>query len=208
VCEVEGCPSTFLRKSHLERHQLCVHADDTAKAHICPVAECGKLFSLPHQLKRHAKVHQQETSTPPSPKPSEFRCLQCEGVVYKLEKNLKQHQKLEHSAQTFVCGVSECQFTTYKWSLLMAHKLESHPLKRPLEDVVEDTTDSPELEAKSFQCTVDGCQKAFTRKHALKVHVKTVHEDSRPFECRLCQSAFGHKHLLNRHLERMHGEDQ
>ena len=207
MCDVEGCKAAFVRKSHLQRHQQCVHSGEPVKAHICPVEECGKSFSLSHQLKRHAKVHEKESATtsPPSPpKPTEFRCQACEGVVYRLEKNLKQHQNLEHSGQTFVCGVTDCTFTTLKWSLLKAHKLESHPVvKRSLVEA----RDSVEDEAKSFKCTVDGCQKTFSRKSAVAVHVKTVHQDLRPFECRLCQSKFGHKHLLNRHLQRIHAEE-
>lgn len=49
-----------------------------------------------------------------------------------------------------------------------------------------------------------GCGKSFTRKHALKVHVQTVHENARPFECPICQSTFGHKHLLARHISTVH----
>lgn len=189
-----------MRKAHLQRHEECVHGGESAKKYVCPVEECGKAFSLPHQAKRHDSLHQKHIPAPAVPKPTLFKCLEvgCEEVVYKNEKNMKRHQKLEHSGQTFVCGAADCTFTTTKWSLLQLHKRESHQKrKRPIEDA--------DIGTKHFQCNVSDCQKSFSRKSAVNVHIKTVHQDLRPFECRLCQSAFGHKHLLARHLQSVHG---
>lgn len=51
----------------------------------------------------------------------------------------------------------------------------------------------------AFPCTWNGCNKVFTRKSTLSIHVRTAHLGERPFECSDCGRRFAHKHLVSRH---------
>jgi uncharacterized Zn-finger protein len=44
-------------------------------------------------------------------------------------------------------------------------------------------------------------------KSALQVHIKTVHEEVKPFKCSKCEASFGHKHLLQRHSRQCKSQD-
>ncbi|KAH0608137.1 uncharacterized protein H6S33_002189 [Morchella sextelata] len=48
------------------------------------------------------------------------------------------------------------------------------------------------------------CGTGFTKKHALKVHVRRVHEDLRPFACVDCPKTYGYKSQLQIHIENHH----
>jgi len=53
-----------------------------------------------------------------------------------------------------------------------------------------------------FSCTE--CDKQFTRKHYVNVHVRTVHHKKRDFQCYKCGRAFGEAGLLRRHVQSVH----
>jgi uncharacterized Zn-finger protein len=48
-------------------------------------------------------------------------------------------------------------------------------------------------------CEREDCGKEFSSKNALKVHIATVHDGIKPYQCETCTKSFGHKHLLVRH---------
>ena len=48
------------------------------------------------------------------------------------------------------------------------------------------------------------CTKLFASNTSLKVHIKTVHENLKPFDCKLCTSTFGRRHGLTKHIETVH----
>jgi len=53
-----------------------------------------------------------------------------------------------------------------------------------------------------FSCSL--CDKRFTRKHYVGVHVKTVHGKKREFQCYKCGRAFGEAGMLRRHVQAVH----
>lgn len=67
-----------------------------------------------------------------------------------------------------------------------------------LESVATSIT-SARTSAAAFPCTWNGCNKVFTRKSTLSIHVRTAHLGERPFECSSCGRRFAHKHLVSRH---------
>eukprot|EP00899_Mesostigma_viride_P002239 jgi/Mesvir1/12015/Mv00315-RA.3 len=58
-----------------------------------------------------------------------------------------------------------------------------------------------------FACHVAGCQRSFSSKSNLGMHVRTVHQQLRRFACRLpaCGRAFAHRHTACLHERSQHG---
>ena len=44
------------------------------------------------------------------------------------------------------------------------------------------------------------CSKRFTKACHVRVHISSVHEKNKPFECRICQISFSEKSKLTRHM--------
>jgi len=109
-CTYEGCPKTYSRREHLNRHiklhmgiepdrpYYCMDCGKTftRKEHLlrhkrahtgetpypCPVAECPKQFARKEHLKRHVRVHTGEHPYP---------CSESFGRRERLVKHLKSH---------------------------------------------------------------------------------------------------------------------
>ncbi|KAI0819928.1 hypothetical protein BC628DRAFT_948802 [Trametes gibbosa] len=62
----------------------------------------------------------------------------------------------------------------------------------------------PQDTARVHNC--EQCSRSFARSHNLKVHVKDVHEDERPFRCAVagCSHSFKRSHDLTRHHQSKH----
>lgn len=112
-CTYEGCPKTYSRREHLNRHiklhmgiepdrpYYCMDCGKTftRKEHLlrhkrshtgetpypCPVAECPKQFARKEHLKRHVRVHTGEHPYPCS------ECGRSFGRRERLIKHLKSH---------------------------------------------------------------------------------------------------------------------
>lgn|SRR5436190_4149520 len=55
---------------------------------------------------------------------------------------------------------------------------------------------------KSFACSI--CNKSFTRKASLNIHVSGVHEKQRPYTCDVCPKKFSQSSSLKRHKNNIH----
>jgi uncharacterized Zn-finger protein len=93
-----------------------------------------------------------------------------------LQRHVKTHRPF--------CGICEREFST-------SHQLRLHMERH----------DAPLEARRRFPCEIDGCDRSFTRRGALKVHVATFHNGERSFCCSEpnCGASFGHKHLLVKH---------
>lgn len=56
-------------------------------------------------------------------------------------------------------------------------------------------------------CLVPGCGKLFASEHSRRVHVETVHEKKKKFECELCGKRYGQISHKNRHMLLKHHVD-
>ena len=43
-------------------------------------------------------------------------------------------------------------------------------------------------------------------KQTLKIHVESVHEEKKPYNCDICDYSFSRKGNMNKHVESVHGE--
>ena len=48
------------------------------------------------------------------------------------------------------------------------------------------------------------CDKSFSKRSSLKVHIKTVHDKVKSYKCNSCSKAFGQKHNLKVHINTVH----
>jgi hypothetical protein len=48
------------------------------------------------------------------------------------------------------------------------------------------------------------CSSKYGLKGGLNGHIKTVHENLKPFQCQKCSSKYALKYALNRHIRRVH----
>ena len=51
---------------------------------------------------------------------------------------------------------------------------------------------------RTFYCNI--CENSFSRKHSLKAHKASVHENEKPFKCSTCDAQFSQKGYLKVHI--------
>ncbi|KAI8900946.1 hypothetical protein BC833DRAFT_511575, partial [Globomyces pollinis-pini] len=56
---------------------------------------------------------------------------------------------------------------------------------------------------RQFTCSFEGCGKSYTRLFTLKLHIKTIHENIKPYKCTFddCTLSFSRRHNLIRHTK-------
>lgn len=219
---MQGCARAFLRNGHLQRHILIAHSNGL-RPHACTFEGCLKSFSLLHHLRRHEKLHEE---------PCPYACDQdgC-GAKFSKKYELKRHKTVAHGVsvkegagghfgsglKTYVCGVDGCAMPFAKWTLVVAHRRETHRTAAPMRcgaceksfgsarnlhahiQRVHVKTGREDLCKHPCPYRVECPDRHFSSRSALKVHVATVHEGRRPYRCEQCEKTFGHKHLLARH---------
>lgn len=200
------CERAFSRKreleKHLERHEnleceKCKRKFEIKKfflQHKCLICEiCGKIFYDSFKLQRHIDaIHK---------KSSKFECDHC-GVETTSKDTLIRHLKGIHIKQekSFQCDHCEKIFAI-KFKLkdhLKYHIKEqckicdklivSSIMKAHLREVHGGTKNR-------FEC--EKCQKSYTRKGQLKIHLQS-HEGK--FRCNVCDKIFSTPLALKRHL--------
>lgn len=127
--------------------------------------------------------------------------------------NLRAHKSRVHTEKRFSCtecfehfqeqssiaenieNVSDQSFTFPTYALLQAHIRTVHPPKCPNCPITCSTSrelrrhlevahgDVSLEDRKIFKCTVDGCDRSFTKKGNLTVHIRTFHEGEKRFAC-------------------------
>ncbi|KAJ3123907.1 hypothetical protein HK098_001552 [Nowakowskiella sp. JEL0407] len=61
---------------------------------------------------------------------------------------------------------------------------------------------------REFRCTVEGCDKTFTRRYNLKSHHLSIHTRERPYACPECTQSFARQHDLKRHVKSVHTDNR
>ncbi|KAL3458057.1 hypothetical protein BJX64DRAFT_234784 [Aspergillus heterothallicus] len=203
VCDRPGCGKSFVTGSRLRRH-LAAH-DGQDKYRCTEYPPCNETFRKHSTLQKHVlSVHLRQ-------KP--FQCTHDDSetgkkctMAFETAGHLRTHESRVHSEKRFSCA--ECThraeqdpssmappvtFPTY--SLLQSHIRTAHPPKCPncsitcstsreLRRHLEVAHGNVSLEDRRiFPCTVSGCDRSFTKKGNLTVHIRTVHEGEKRFVC-------------------------
>ncbi|KKK22645.1 C2H2 transcription factor (TFIIIA) [Aspergillus rambellii] len=204
VCDRPGCGKSFVTGSRLRRH-LAAH-DGRDKYRCTEYPPCSETFRKHSTLQKHViSVHLNQKPFPcphNDPRTGE-RC----SMAFETAGHLRAHESRIHTEKRFSC--TECSqraahdgqsfeadavtFPTY--SLLQAHIRTAHPPQcsncsmtcstaRELRRHLEVAHGNVSLEDRRiFPCTFPGCDRSFTKKGNLTVHVRTVHDGEKRFIC-------------------------
>lgn len=162
----------------MKRHVKEFHDSESPiegeKQYVCEEVGCGKIFKYSSKLRKHEEMHVKLDSV-------EVIC--CELGCMKPFTNakcLRAHiQSCHRYVKCDVCGIRQLK-KNYK----------RHQRKHEDHGVTE-----------RIICSFKGCLHTFSNRSNLKKHVKAVHEELRPFTCRIsgCGQKFPYRHVRDNH---------
>lgn len=206
ACTAIHCDKRFSTNQHLRQHIL-LHTQPMP--YKCD--SCDQSFHKNNQLKKHI-AHAHLMTKP---------CICSEpgcGMSFVYQSILDKHVSKAHDdTKRYVCEFEHCgeQFT--KWSMLQAHCKDVHRLRCSYCNKLYadscafrlhvETHEVPLEDRQTFSCGIEECTKKFTKAHALRQHVRVIHEGIRRHECAICNKAFAYKKSLDNHIARFHGEN-
>ncbi|XP_031394952.1 transcription factor IIIA [Punica granatum] len=211
-CSVEDCHASYRRKDHLARHLL----QHEGKLFTCPLDGCNRSFAYQGNMKRHLKeMHDNESPSTSSgcPSPKQYACPEpgC-GKVFRFASRLRKHEdshvKLEMT-EAFCC---ECMKSFSTVDCLKAHILSCHQhticeicgtkqLRKNMKRHLRLHKAKPSPNSKVIKCHFPDCQHTFSTQSNLRIHVKAVHLNLKPFVCcyKECGKRFSYKHVRDNH---------
>ena len=205
----EDCNETFRKHDTLKRHILAVH--ENKRPFPCPDIDtkigeqCKSAFHTAEKLRAHQRAKHDQTR---------FTCTEC-------LKNTTQAQTGVDVFDSPHEDGPEAYFASY--ADLQLHTATVHPptcpqclttcttpreLKRHLELVHNITDPDSQQSTAAFPCTYNDCDRSFSKKGNLNVHIKTVHEKRRDFVCgetELGLSELVGQQVLPEYLEEIEG---
>lgn len=206
ICDRPGCEKSFVTGSRLRRH-LAAH-DGSDKYRCTEHPPCSETFRKHSTLQKHIMTVHLKQKPFPCPHTDAVTGQRC-SMAFDTAGHLRAHASRLHTEKRFSC--TECSqqataaaetdsgmmnavtFPTY--AMLQAHIRAVHPpqcpscfitcsTSRELRRHLEITHGDVSVEdRKIFACTVPGCERSFTKKGNLTVHVRTVHEGEKRFAC-------------------------
>ncbi|XP_048565116.1 transcription factor IIIA-like isoform X1 [Triticum urartu] len=207
ACHVDGCPFSYSRKDHLNRH-LLTHQ---GKLFMCPMEGCNRKFSIKGNIQRHVEEFHEDG--PHCGGKKEFICPEANcGKAFKyaskLQKHEESHVNLDYTE--VICFEPGCMKTFTNVECLKAHNQSCHQY------VQCDICDTKQLKknfkrhqrmhegsfvTERIKCNFKDCKRSFSKKSNLHKHIKAVHEQSRPFTCGFsgCGQKFSYKHVRDNH---------
>ena len=241
ILECSWCEEVFLSSKQMARHLLLCHLqwdtscgschksmNNSVIKHECPhtCADCNKVFKSRHKMMRHMfKMH------------SKFYCTLCEIVLDSLE-TYRNHIDEENCKLSKCCILCKSPLDDDSGSCFKDHLLKSHfgPILLNKPTVFEDKTSSnSEIELithismkykpnktetylfDNYSCP--HCQRKFSAKSGLKIHVGIAHKGGKIIFCSRCPSAFSdvsdckihfkeeHSNISRKKTKRKHSEE-
>lgn len=205
-CDWEGCSKSFLTATRLRRHQAAHEGHDRFRCTAYP--PCNQTFRKHQTLQRHIRADHLGLVPFPCTHVDPITGVACDAG-FDSSGSLRKHEDRVHGTLRVFC--EECTvpspyinsppqplgFTTK--ALLTKHLKMAHinclfcdlsfssqsDLQMHTEKTHEKThekTDTDVSSRKTVPCTFSGCEKAFTKKYNLTVHIRTAHNGER-FVC-------------------------
>lgn len=239
-CFVE-CGKTFHTGTRLRRHIAAHEEKEQTKCQ-----ECGKIFRKQETLQRHIKSdhlsqHAFRCEHADDDGSVDGSAEEC-GVSFATAGQLRAHQSREHSGLRYFCDICASpqedvdmihvlppvSFASYL-DLQDHIKTEHLPTCATCGHVCDtnralrahmDIEHSSLSDRQRFECDQPGCDRKFTKKGNLKVHIQTVHAKAKSFVCGQhdlsksnkidgwtgagCGMSFGTKGSLEGHIRTQH----
>lgn len=161
---------------------------------VCHVEGCGKVYSRQQHLDDHLNTH---SNTRP------YTCDMCDKA-YMRNSHLDTHRK-KHFPPELQCG--RCGYMCHTRDRLSKHVQtcvehqcatcgKKYIRKAWFDAHVQKHRTRAARPRKQHIC--EHCRFPFSKKSNLDVHLRSVHQQSRPFECR-CGRKYAHASSLDRH---------
>ncbi|KAK9885871.1 hypothetical protein WA026_013746 [Henosepilachna vigintioctopunctata] len=197
VCCGRQFPSTNARRKHIKQY----HAD---KKFTCEV--CQKTFACKYQLKVHSQTH---ITT------KEFKCTLCERS-FKTDKYLENHMNYNHIRSNFRHQCTYCDKSYRSEKELVQHvQTKHHGLVYKCDICFKDFYSDMYLKKHVMQhddsyippsVPCSQCDKVFSCKRSLTVHVESFHNGVRHI-CEICGKSLSTQYSLRLHM-RTHSEEK
>ena len=178
----DQCSKKFTVKCSLGRHIKSVH--ENIRNFKCEESDCDKLFYSSYELKQH------KISTHQKGDRSDRTCNIC-FKVFKKVKYMQIHQASIHITEPqFFCPICNRGFSFQR------------SMDRHVKAIHEDRKD--------YNCTADGCEKAFRSRYELNEHFNNIHAEvkkRRPVEqvtCDVCEKVCSSRKVLYSHKKLVH----
>ncbi|XP_049879132.1 zinc finger protein 782-like [Pectinophora gossypiella] len=192
------CSKSFTRIYGL-RYHMAKHSD--VRKYLC--SKCGKAFHTANGLRQHLISHKEI---------AQFKCGFC-NKTYKSRQSLKEHFRLAHSSnhRHFVCVTCGKRYTA-KSTLMMHMNTHSGEKKFACPHCPKTYTRASYLRAhtlvhtgqarpRPFLCNYINCDRSFSTKHSLLVHIAHTHKTERPHKCDTCLKGFATASGLKDHMD-------
>ena len=196
VCD--KCGNEYGTLTSLKTHEMNQHPSYS----MCTY--CEKLFKSKNMLRLHLmKVH---TVRAEANKPSYFcwLCSQNQLSVRDLDEHLvKKHKVMSGVSKCQICEQAFCCKKTLKIHVVEKHDLES--LKSTQNTFASQLFGIVKEEPKyvgEFGCQL--CEKRFSHRRTLAVHIKQYHDKSNHIKCRYCDYTSFQPNLVKKHEEIKH----
>ncbi|KAI5634068.1 gastrula zinc finger protein XlCGF57.1-like [Phthorimaea operculella] len=181
------CSKSFTRIFKL-RYHMAKHSE--VLQHLCYM--CGKAFHTADGLNKHLISHKDV---------AQFKCGFC-NKTYKRRQSLKEHFRVAHSSnrKLFACDLCGKRYSV-KSTLLMHRRVQHEKVKYPCEYCPKTFTRASYLKThtqshlvtgkpRPFLCNFIDCDRSYSTKHSLLVHIAYAHTTKRPHVCDICKRGF------------------
>lgn len=192
----DKCNVLFHYASQVKRHNEMVHCNGN---YPCDV--CGKSYKNQKYLIYHMKSHEEDYNS------ESVRCQFCNNM-FSSRQTLYVHTKIQHKGDTHVCDICGKSVTSLR-------SLTSHMTTHNDDDEKQifcemcgkSFTSNKYLKIhllvhtkeKPHKCHF--CDKCFSQRSSLTIHIRGVHKKEKPYECDICQKKFVTKTIMKTHLK-------